>query len=73
MYVKVIVNAGAKKEVVNRLSENRFKVSVKEKAKQNQANRRVIEIMAGRFSVLPKQVKIISGHHHPAKLLKIGD
>ena len=63
MYVKVLVNAGAKKELVKKKKPDSFVVSVKELAKQNEANRRIVEIIAEEFQVPIKQVRIISGHH----------
>jgi len=63
--------AGAKKEVFKELTADSFLVAVKEPAEQNLANKRVIEIIATHFCVLPKQIRIISGHHSPGKILSI--
>jgi uncharacterized protein YggU (UPF0235/DUF167 family) len=71
MYVHVSVKAGAKKESFEEVSENRFKVSVKEEAKANAANRRVIELVALHCNVSPARVRIINGHHSPSKLISI--
>ena len=71
MYIKVKVTAGAKKEVFEKKSKDHFDIKVKEKAKQNMANERVIEIISEHFGT--KDVKIINGHHSPSKLLSIGD
>ncbi len=71
MYVKVRVRAGAKKEDIQLMSENRFAVSVRQKALQNLANRRVVELIAYHFSVPVKSVRIISGHKSPSKILSV--
>ena len=71
MFIKVLVITGSKKEELLEIGPNRFKVFVKEKPVQNTANQRVIMIIAKKLSVNPSQVKIISGHHHPSKLLSI--
>ena len=71
MYIKVRVLAGAKKEEVQELSKNHFKISVREKPLQNLANRRVVELVARHFGVSPKTVRIVSGHHSPSKILSI--
>lgn len=71
MYVKVRVTAGAKKESVLRIGENRFDIAVKEKAEQNQANRRVMEIIAREFTIRKGGVRIVSGHHSPSKIISI--
>lgn len=73
MYIRVRVAAGAKKEVVVRSAEDSFLVSVKEPAEGNLANRRVLELVAMHFGVEPKQIRIISGHHAPGKILSIPD
>jgi uncharacterized protein YggU (UPF0235/DUF167 family) len=73
MYVKVRVIAGAKKEVFKKVSDTHFAISVKEKAQQNLANRRVEELVAIHFKIPAKQIRIISGHHSPSKILSIPD
>ncbi len=71
MYIRVRVQAGAKKENVGVLSENNFKISVREKPLQNLANRRIIELIASYFKTSIKSVHIISGHHSPSKILSV--
>lgn len=73
MYIRVRVLAEAKKESVKKLTEDSFVVAVKAPAEQNLANRRVLELIAEYFSILPKQIRIISGHHAPGKILSIPD
>ncbi|HAT68542.1 MAG: hypothetical protein A2481_02360 [Candidatus Yonathbacteria bacterium RIFOXYC2_FULL_47_9] len=73
MYIRVRVAAGAKKESLEKVSEDSFLVSVKDPAEQNLANRRVLELVAAYFSINPKQIRIISGHHSPGKILSIPD
>ena len=72
MYIKVLVHTSAKKELLKEISPDHFEISVKEKPIQNMANRRVIAIVAERFNVSLKKVKIINGHHSPSKLLSVG-
>jgi len=71
MYIKVKVLAGSKKEIVEKESDDHYRISVKEKAENNQANKRILEIMHERFS--SSQIRIISGHHSPSKILSIED
>ncbi|MCC6324004.1 DUF167 domain-containing protein [Candidatus Nomurabacteria bacterium] len=71
MFVKVKVFAGAKKEAVKEIGENRYEIHVKEKAERNLANTRVISLVADLYKISPKSVKIFSGHHSPSKLLSI--
>lgn len=71
MYVKVRVVAGSKKEEVTLEKPNYYKIFVREKAERNMANKRILEIIAREYSVKPAQVRIISGHHSPSKLLSV--
>ncbi|MFZ2832228.1 MAG: DUF167 domain-containing protein [Minisyncoccia bacterium] len=73
MYIRVRVGAGAKKESFEQVTEDSFFVSVKEPAENNCANRRVLEIIALHFGIQPKQIRIISGHHSPGKILSLPD
>ena len=73
MYVKVRVLAQAKKESVQKLSKDHFEISVKEKPLQNLANRRVVELVAQHFKVPALQIRIVSGHHSPSKILSLPD
>ncbi len=70
-YIKVRVLAGAKKESFRKKSEDHFEISVKEEAKQNMANRRVVEIMARELGVTKEKIRIISGHHSHSKILSV--
>lgn len=71
MRITVKVHAGAKRDSVKKLSETRYEVSVREAAAQNAANIRLVQIIAAHFGVSAKQVRIIKGHHSPAKHLFI--
>lgn len=73
MYIKVRVAANAKKESFAQSAEDSFLISVKEPAEQNRANVRVLELVAAHYGIMPKQIRIISGHHSPGKILSIPD
>ena len=71
MFVKVKVQAGAKREVITKKSKDSYIISVREKAERNLANKRICEIIASLFSVSIKNVRIINGHQSPTKMLSI--
>jgi len=73
MYIKVKAFPKSKKESIEKLSQNKFEIRIKEKAERNLANQRIIEILAEYFGVKEKDVKIINGHHHPSKLISINN
>jgi uncharacterized protein YggU (UPF0235/DUF167 family) len=69
MYIKVRVKAGQKKEILEEKSENNFVLSIKEKAERNLANKRLLEVFENKFKT--KNIRIISGHQHPIKMLSV--
>jgi uncharacterized protein YggU (UPF0235/DUF167 family) len=71
VYIKVKVLAGVKKEIVTKISDDHFEICVREKPERNMANRRIIELIANEFSLLPKQVRMVSGHHSGSKILSV--
>ncbi len=73
MYIRVNATPLAKKELINRLSDNKYEISVREKAEQNMANNRLREIVAKLFGIPTKSVKMISGHRSPHKIFSIPD
>lgn len=73
MYVKVEVNPDAKREKLVQVSKDRLKISVREPAERNLANKRVAELIATYFSVPTKHVRLISGHHSPVKMFSVDE
>ncbi|OGC86872.1 hypothetical protein A3D70_02390 [Candidatus Adlerbacteria bacterium RIFCSPHIGHO2_02_FULL_54_18] len=71
MYIKVRVIAGAKKELIQEISAGHFKISVKEPALRNLANRRIVELVAMHYKVQVQKVRIVSGHRSPSKILSV--
>ena len=71
MFIKVKVQAGSKKEKIEKKKENSYVISVKEPAERNLANTRIKEIIASIYEINIKAVRIISGHQSPSKILSI--
>ena len=71
MYIRVRVYAGMKKEFVKKIKDNHFEIAVSAPAKQNLANKRVIELIAREFKVKKGGVRIVSGHHWPGKIFNV--
>lgn len=71
MYIRVKVVAGVKKEKFTQTNADHFETWVKEKAERNMANKRVLALVAEHFGINESKVRIVSGHHHPTKLLSI--
>ena len=73
MYIRVRVTPGVKKEFFREAGEHRFEAAVSEPAEGNRANRRILELVAEHYHISVKQIRIINGHHSPAKMLSIDD
>ncbi len=73
MRIKVKVTPSAKKETVRKISDSSLEVKVREPAERGVANRRVVELVAAHFAVSASNVRILSGHKSPRKILKISD
>jgi len=71
VYIKLKVKAGAKMEKFIKKSEDHFDVSVREPAERGLANKRVVELVREYFKVYNGDVRIVSGHHSPGKIISI--
>ena len=71
MYIKVKATPNTKKESLQEKKEDSFLISVKEPARKNLANKRILELVAEHFEVPVDTVRIVSGHHSPSKLIYI--
>ena len=69
--VRVRVRAGARREKLEVLSRKELSIAVREKALENAANRRVIELVALHFRVPKSGVRILRGHRSMSKFLSI--
>ena len=52
-------------------SKDHFSISIKEPAERGLANKRVIELVREYFKVYNKDIRIVSGHHSPGKIISI--
>lgn len=69
MYIHVKANTKSSKEEVKKISADHFEIWVKEPAKQNLANKRIVGLVQEMY---PKTlVRIINGHHSRSKLISI--
>lgn len=71
MYIKVKVRTGAKAEKFVKKTEDHFDISVKQLPERNMANKRVIELVRDYFKVYNGDVRIVSGHHSPSKIISL--
>lgn len=69
MYIHIKIKTKQKEESIIKISDTKYEVCVKEEAKQNKANTKLIEILQKYFKT--NKIRIISGHHSPSKLISI--
>lgn len=65
--IKVIPNS--KREEIENDKKNHWIFHIKEKAENNMANDRVLEIVREKIHPKAKNIKILSGHQKPTKIL----
>jgi len=73
VHIKVRVSAGAKKDEVTELAPDTLVVSVRAKPERNEANRRMLELVAKHLGIAMGRIRLIHGHHSPAKILEVLD
>ena len=71
MYIKIKAHTGVSRESIVQKDESTFVISVKEKPQNNNANRRMIQLIADWYRVPVSSIRIISGHTHPSKIFSI--
>lgn len=71
MKISVKVKTNAKKESVEKLSDNQFAVSVKEPPIDGRANWAICRALGDYFGVSPSRVGIISGQTSKNKIVEI--
>jgi uncharacterized protein YggU (UPF0235/DUF167 family) len=72
MLITVRVTAGAKKEIVRKISGDRFEIRVRENPENNLANHRIIALVAIEFAVPASKIRIVKGRRQRSKTLSIG-
>jgi uncharacterized protein YggU (UPF0235/DUF167 family) len=69
MFIKIKVKTGSRTEKVEKKADDLYFVSVKEEAERNMANGRVLQLFRDLYP--KKSIKLIKGHHSPAKIVEV--
>lgn len=72
MRIELKVIARAKKEVVEKISENSYRIKVAAPPEKGKANKRVIELLSKELGIKKQDIRIISGETSNIKILEIG-
>lgn len=73
MYVRVHAVPDARKERVQEEKDGSLTIWVKEPAAQNRANGRIRELVAERYTVETKRVRMLTGHHSSSKMFSVDE
>lgn len=73
MYIRVHAIPDARREKVILDAPQVYTISVKEPATQNQANRRIREIIANLYTVSPQNVRLVTGHRSSSKMFSVDE
>ncbi|PIV39230.1 MAG: hypothetical protein COS29_03725 [Candidatus Omnitrophica bacterium CG02_land_8_20_14_3_00__42_8] len=71
MRVEVKVIARAKKEEIEKVSENNYRIKVSLPPEKGKANKRVIELLSEEFDIKKKDIRIVSGETNSRKIIEI--
>ncbi len=72
MRVEVKVIARAKKEEIEKIAENSYKIKVSPPPEKGRANKRVIELLSKELDIKKQNIKIVSGETSSRKIIEIG-
>jgi uncharacterized protein (TIGR00251 family) len=71
MRISLKITTRAKKESIEKLSENSYKIKVSVPPEKGKANKRVIEILAEELGVRKQDILIVSGLTNSNKIAEI--
>lgn len=71
MKIYITAKPGSKKESVEKISENVFKVSVKERPEGGKANEAIEKALADYFNISSSRVRIVAGLSSRKKAVEI--
>ncbi|HQK63717.1 MAG TPA: DUF167 domain-containing protein [Candidatus Staskawiczbacteria bacterium] len=71
MKISVKAKPNSREEKVEKVDENNFVVSVKEKPEKGKANEAIRNALAVYFKVASSRVKIVSGHTSRNKIVEV--
>lgn len=71
MRIVLKVIARAKKEIVEKISENTYRIKVTAPPEKGKANKRVIELLSEELGIKKQDIRIISGATNSRKIIEI--
>ena len=71
MFIKIKVFPNSRKREIIKKSEDSLLVFVKSKAKENQANCEMLELMSKYLNIPISKIRIIKGSKEPSKIIQV--
>ncbi|MDP2911476.1 MAG: DUF167 domain-containing protein [Candidatus Omnitrophota bacterium] len=71
MRIVLKVIARAKKEIVEKISENTYRIKVTAPPEKGKANKRVVELLSEELGIKKQDIRIISGATNSRKIIEI--
>lgn len=71
MRIEARVITRAKKEEIEKISENSYRIKVATPPEKGKANKRVIELLSEKLGIKKQDIRIISGETSSRKILEI--
>lgn len=71
MKIELKVITRAKKESVEKISENSYKIKVTIPPEKGKANKRIVELLSEELNVKKRDIRIISGETNSNKIVEI--
>ena len=71
MLFHVKIEPESKEDSVTQKNKTSFLVKVRDEAKENKANYKMLFLLAKHFKIEKNKLRIITGHHSPSKILEI--
>jgi len=70
MIIKVKVKSGSRQQTIKKISEENYKINLKERAEDNKANLELLKLLKKEFG---KQPRILKGRTSKNKIIKLGN
>lgn len=71
--IHVKITPEAKSDAVEKKTDTSYMVQVREPAELNQANRKMLRLLAAHFQIPLSKIKIVTGHKQPSKIIEISE
>lgn len=71
MKILAKVKAGARKNLVEKITDNNYRIWITQPPEKGRANKAVIKILAEYFNITPSQITIVSGETSNIKIIRL--